>query len=180
MIGHMLETIAIKTRIKLLCITFFCLTICGCTTKRDKLYSFTSAVPTDMSVFVRKYNARHPFKYPFTSFWKIEKNYQLMEGRPEEYYVEFGQRLHFGYETILQLQKQLSNVKTEEGSTEPDEEDLIYVAKNNTEGTLYYFYVSGYIKVVGNDERMILYVNDDNYHKSVVSLQEELRTAIWD
>ena len=155
------------------------LMLSGCSVSNNPLQSFIVADPLEMECLTRKYNSRNAPDLPYTNFWEVESEYEFPEGFPDDFRVEFNQRLHFGFETIVKLQEHLKSSSIVKTELKPEELDLIYLVKLK-DGSLYYFYSTYYIKVISNDETRTIYVvNNKQYREYISTINNELMEALW-
>lgn len=148
------------------------LSACGTTT--DTGLPFVKENPETMQFLVRQYHASKNF----TDFKDVKKEYELEEGQPDEYYREQEQRVTYGYTAITELQNLLKKAEVTETEEAPYDMDLFYMTKL-ADGTLYYFYSTGDLKVISGDNKTFYKVNSEDYLNYVSDLSERLKEVQW-
>lgn len=150
------------------------LLLAGCGTQSKSALPFVSEDPSTMQFLVRQYHGQKNY----TDFKEVQKEYKLEEGNPDDYYLEYEQRVKFGYEAITQLQNLLKNAEVTETEEKPKDTDLFYMVKLS-DGTLYYFYSTGFLKTIAGDVKTVYKVNSDEYQSYIDSLHDQLAEVQW-
>ncbi len=150
------------------------LLLAGCGTQSKSALPFVSEDPSTMQFLVRQYHGQKNY----TDFKEVQKEYKLEEGNPDDYYLEYEQRVKFGYEAITQLQNLLKNAEVTETDEKPNDTDLFYMVKLN-DCTLYYFYSTGHLKTIAGDAKTIYKVNSEEYQSYITSLHDQLAEVQW-
>ncbi len=150
---------------KLCMVVFLFLAGCGTKAQNKSGLPFTSEDPESMQFLVRQYHAAKNF----TDFMPVVK-----EGTPDA----DSQTVEYGYTAITELQKLLKNAEVTETKDAPYDMDMFYMAKL-ADGTLYYFYSTGALKVISGDDKKFYTVDSEDYQMYVIDLHDRLAEVQW-
>ena len=139
--------------------------LAGCGAQPKSVLPIVTEDPESMQFLVRQYHAAKNF----TDFMPVIK-----EGTSEAE----TQQVEYGYTAITELQKLLKDAAVTETEDAPYDMDMFYMTKL-ADGTLYYFYTTGDLKVISGEERTFYKVDSEEYQMYVIDLHDRLAEVQW-
>ena len=139
--------------------------LAGCGAQPKSVLPIVTEDPESMQFLVRQYHAAKNF----TDFMPVIK-----EGTSEAE----TQQVEYGYTAITELQKLLKDAAVTETEEAPYDMDMFYMTKL-ADGTLYYFYTTGDLKVISGEERTFYKVDSEEYQMYVIDLHDRLAEVQW-
>ena len=139
--------------------------LAGCGAQPKSVLPIVTEDPESMQFLVRQYHAAKNF----TDFMPVIK-----EGTSEAE----SQQVEYGYTAITELQKLLKDAAVTETEDAPYDMDMFYMTKL-ADGTLYYFYTTGDLKVISGEERTFYKVDSEEYQMYVIDLHDRLAEVQW-
>ena len=139
--------------------------LAGCGAQPKSVLPIVTEDPESMQFLVRQYHAAKNF----TDFMPVIK-----EGTSEAE----TQQVEYGYTAITELQNLLKDAEVTETEDAPYDMDMFYMTKL-ADGTLYYFYTTGDLKVISGEERTFYKVDSEEYQMYVIDLHDRLAEVQW-
>ena len=139
--------------------------LAGCGAQPKSVLPIVTEDPESMQFLVRQYHAAKNF----TDFMPVIK-----EGTSEAE----SQQVEYGYTAITELQKLLKDAAVTETEDAPYDMDMFYMTKL-ADGTLYYFYTTGDLKIISGEERTFYKVDSEEYQMYVIDLHDRLAEVQW-
>ena len=139
--------------------------LAGCGAQPKSVLPIVTEDPESMQFLVRQYHAAKNF----TDFMPVIK-----EGTSEAE----SQQVEYGYTAITELQNLLKDAKVTETEDAPYDMDMFYMTKL-ADGTLYYFYTTGDLKIISGEERTFYKVDSEEYQMYVIDLHDRLAEVQW-
>ena len=139
--------------------------LAGCGAQPKSVLPIVTEDPESMQFLVRQYHAAKNF----TDFMPVIK-----EGTSEAE----TQQVEYGYTAITELQNLLKDAAVTETEDAPYDMDMFYMTKL-ADGTLYYFYTTGDLKVISGEERTFYKVDSEEYQMYVIDLHDRLAEVQW-
>ena len=139
--------------------------LAGCGAQPKSVLPIVTEDPESMQFLVRQYHAAKNF----TDFMPVIK-----EGTSEAE----SQQVEYGYTAITELQNLLKDAEVTETEDAPYDMDMFYMTKL-ADGTLYYFYTTGDLKVISGEERTFYKVDSEEYQMYVIDLHDRLAEVQW-